>query len=126
MSVWKFLLYRAAPAVVIVLLVAVTVRGEGGLLQYWELQEQAEEARAHWAQLERRNTDLLFGLQQLQADPVQMERLVAEELGYARPGSVLYHFDDGAPLEGEPGAVRAEPSGGGAGPAGEAAGASGE
>jgi cell division protein FtsB len=91
---WKSWLIPVVPAAIIIGLVVVSVRGEGGLLQYWELQDASAEAREEWASLERRNTELLFELRQLQADPIQMERLVAEELGYARPGTVLYRFED--------------------------------
>lgn len=111
-QLWKSLLVRGIPAVVIVVLTVAVLRGDGGLFRYWELQEASHEARGEWAALERRNTELLFELRQLQADPIQMERLVAEELGYAQPGAVLYRFDvdaDGARVP-EGGATAAPPA----------------
>lgn len=90
----KTLLLNGIPTVVIVGLVVMTVRGSGGLFDYWQLAEQAESAKDAWTRQERENNVLLLELQRLKNDPIQVERLAASELGYAGPGSVLYYFQD--------------------------------
>lgn len=81
------------PALVIASLAASAVWGESGLLARHKLASRLDVANAELAEIDRENQKLLRDLS-VEEDPVVMERLVAEELGWARKGTVLYRFDD--------------------------------
>jgi cell division protein FtsB len=94
----KLFLFAGLPAVVMVGVLGMAVLGDGGLWRYRELRAEADRVQAEWAGVERENTELLHRLQQLGQDPVHLERIAAEQLRLARPGAVLYTFDDSAPV----------------------------
>jgi hypothetical protein len=95
------LFWNGIPVAVIVGLVFVTVRGPSGLLRYWELNAQADVARQAWGQAELANNRVLLDLKHLSSDPVAVERMAADELGYAGPGAVLFYFaEDGSAVAG--------------------------
>lgn len=85
---------RLVPATIIIGLATYTVVGPGGFLDLMSLRRQASETRQHWASLEKENDHLLLEVQQMQTDPIHLERMVADELGLAREGATLYYFDD--------------------------------
>lgn len=91
---WEVVIFRVVPGAIIVGLVLVMVRGPGGVLDFFELQRTAEASKAAWTDAEQRNNETVLALQQLTQDPVQLERLIADELGQVRPGTVLYRFDE--------------------------------
>lgn len=99
----KLFLFAGLPAVVLVGVLGVAVLGDGGLWRYRELQEEADRVQAEWAGVERENTVLLHRLQQLGQDPIHLERMAAEQLRMARPGAVLYTFDDAGAVAGSVG-----------------------
>jgi len=68
--------------------------GQSGLVQRHRLKVQLQTASAELATLERENQRLLRELQLMEEDSVVMERMVAEELGWAAPGATIYRFDD--------------------------------
>lgn len=68
--------------------------GENGLLDWYGLKRHAEAERTEWARIERENERLMYELRLLDEDPVNLERLVADELGWARDGTVIHRFDD--------------------------------
>lgn len=101
-SRWDNFLLTLVPAGLIIGLMWVALRGDGGVVRNAELQDEAHRAHAEWTSLERENTVLHFQLQQLGKDPIHLERMAAEQLHYARPGATLYTFE-------EPPAVPAAP-----------------
>jgi|JI6StandDraft_1071083.scaffolds.fasta_scaffold964921_1 cell division protein FtsB len=88
------ILYRAVPSALLIGLVLASAHGGDSILRYWELRQTATESLDAWAQQERQNTRMLLQIRQLDSDPVNVERLIAEELGMAREGATLYHFDE--------------------------------
>jgi cell division protein FtsB len=90
----KLILARVVPSALLIGLVLASVHGGDNIMRYWELQQTAEASRQAWAEQERENTKMLLQLRQLDRDPVNLERLIAEELGMAREGATLYHFDE--------------------------------
>ena len=75
-------------------LVALTIWGENGLVDWYHLRRQVDVERAEWARLERENQRMLYELRRLEEDPIHAERMVAEELGWSREGAVIYTFED--------------------------------
>ncbi len=82
------------PSLMVVVVVVWTLVGPNGLRDLYTLSRHADEARDRWANLEKENTRLLLDLQRLQADPINLERLAADQLGLVRPGTTLYAFDE--------------------------------
>jgi cell division protein FtsB len=78
-------------------LAASAVWGESGLLARHRLQHRLDHANAELAAIERENQQLLRNLRLMDQDPIVLERMVAEELGWGRDGATLYRFDDPVP-----------------------------
>jgi cell division protein FtsB len=91
-------LLAVLPALVLVVIGASAIWGESGLLARNKLQQRLEDANEDLAALERENQRLVRELQVLERDPLALERVIAEELEWAREGTVIYRF----PGEGEP------------------------
>ena len=75
-------------------LAASAVWGESGLLARRLLADQLEHSNAELAAIDRENQRLLRQLRLMEQDPAVLERLVAEELGWAREGTTLSRVDD--------------------------------
>ncbi len=93
------ILFRLVPSLVVVALVAFTILGQDGLLQMWSLEAEAARTRVAWGEQERENSRRLLALQHLEADPINLERLVAEELRWVPEDATLYEFDEGVESE---------------------------
>ncbi len=61
------------------------------------LDEQARRLGEEDAALEAQVTRLRREVRALRGDPAALERAAREELGYVRPGEVIYKLDEGAP-----------------------------
>jgi len=92
-SLLKPLALRWFPVFFLCGLVFMTVQGSGGLVELWELEQAVEDRRGRLGELNRDNERLLLELEQLDMDPIHLERLVAEELGLVREGGTLFRFD---------------------------------
>jgi len=77
--------------------VVTTIWGRHGLLERLELERELSHANAHLAAIERDNQRLQLDLHQMDEDPVVLERIAADELTWAKPGTVLYRFEDDEP-----------------------------
>ena len=93
-SRFQRVLARVIPSTVLIGVVVWTLVGPNGLRDLYTLSEHANEARDRWANLEKANTRLLLDLQRLEQDPINLERLAADQLGLVRPGTTLYAFDE--------------------------------
>lgn len=82
------------PALVIASIAASAIWGESGLLVRHQLRARLASANDDLATMERDNQRLLRDLRLMEQDPLLLERVVAEELSWAREGTVLYRFDD--------------------------------
>lgn len=87
------------PAVVLASIAASAVWGESGLLARHGLRQRLDRANADLATLDRENQRLVREIKGIDEDPLVLERLVAEELGWAREGTTLYRFDVAPPEE---------------------------
>jgi hypothetical protein len=88
------LLLSLLPTVVLVGVAVSVIWGDSGLLVRGRLQQRLERANDEVAGLERDNQRILHVLAAMDRDPVVVERMVAEELGWAREGATVYRFED--------------------------------
>jgi hypothetical protein len=91
------LLLTLLPATLLVGVVVSAIWGESGLLARGELQARLEEANGRVAELDRDNQRILHLLSSMDRDPLVMERMVADELGWAREGATVYRFEPEPP-----------------------------
>jgi cell division protein FtsB len=82
------------PAMAIGSIALFAVWGDNGLFARHRLAAEMRTANMELATLERRNQALVRELQVADQDPIVLERMVAEELGWGRQGSVIFRFDD--------------------------------
>lgn len=88
------LLLNLIPSLLLLGLVALTIWGNQGLLEWYHLRREVAAEQAVVAGLQRDNALLMRRVQVIDADPVQLERLVAEELGRTAEGGVIYQFEE--------------------------------
>ncbi|MEQ1566711.1 MAG: septum formation initiator family protein [Myxococcota bacterium] len=89
-------MFSLLPALALVVLASSALWGDSGLLARYGLRARLDASNADLAALERENQRLVRELVILDRDPRMMERQVAEELGWARPGSTVYRFEGSA------------------------------
>ena len=85
------------PAAVIGSVGIAAIWGNNGLVELRALEAQHIEAARALAAVDSENARLLLDIARLERDPVTVERVAAEEIGWARPGAVLYVFRDETP-----------------------------
>jgi cell division protein FtsB len=81
------------PATLLVGVVVSAIWGDSGLLARRALQSRLHEANARVAELDRDNQRILHLLSSMDRDPLVLERMVADELGWAREGATVYRFE---------------------------------
>ena len=84
------------PAVGLLALAAHIAWGDKGTFRMLELQTELREANRSLHELDRDNQGLLRELHALDNDPVIIERIVVDDLGWATEGTTLYAFDEPA------------------------------
>jgi cell division protein FtsB len=78
-------------------LLTCSVLDGGGLRRAWLLEEQARRLDHDDAALEAQVLRLRREVKALRGDPAALERAAREELGYVRPGEMIYKLDEGRP-----------------------------
>ena len=73
---------------------ASAVWGESGLTARHELRAELRQANSGLAEIERENQRLLRELTVSDRDPIVLERMVADELGWSHEDATLYRFDE--------------------------------
>ncbi len=68
--------------------------GERGYLEYARLRRRLDQAQAELAARRAENARLQRQIRQLKADPAAIEREVREQLGYVKPGEVVFTVRD--------------------------------
>lgn len=81
--------WYAFAALVIAMLVNV-LAGERGYLEYLRMERRHAEAVAQLETRRAENEALRRRIRQLKSDPVAIEREIREQLGYVRPGEVVF------------------------------------
>ncbi|MFT4625580.1 MAG: hypothetical protein ACI8PZ_004248 [Myxococcota bacterium] len=93
--VWLLrLMYAGVPAGLLIGVMASSVWGDNGVLEWQRLEGVRTDASAELGRVQRENQRLLRQMRLMDRDPVILERLVAEELGWGREGTTLVTFDD--------------------------------
>jgi cell division protein FtsB len=98
-AVMNRLILALLPASILVGVTSSILWGDNGLQAQKELRAELQMAQDELARTERDNQRLLRELELLRLDPVVVERLIAEELRWGRPGTQLFVFETapGAP-----------------------------
>lgn len=71
------------------------VFGEMGMPRYLGMREHAQQLERELVQLQRLNGELRTDIDRVQYDPIRIEELARERLGYVRKGETVYQL---APL----------------------------
>lgn len=91
------ILRRSVAAFYALLFVALTLFAGlffvGTLGEYRGLQQQEAEGQRRVAELEQRLVEQRRVLERLRNDPLYVERVIRERLGYARPDEVVFRFE---------------------------------
>lgn len=82
------------PFTLIGAVVLLAIFGDHGLIRRHQLRLERMEAEERLAQIEHENADLRRQMMLLDAHPIGLERLAAEQLLMAAPGSTIYRFPD--------------------------------
>ena len=69
-----------------------TLVGDRGYLQVRRRRAAWEDLAAQVTTMQQENDALLTQIRALRTDPTTVERLAREQLGYAKPGEVIYLF----------------------------------
>jgi cell division protein FtsB len=86
-----------AYAAAVVGLLALSVLDPGGLRKALRNEAEAERLQRENASLEQRVARLRREVKALQGDPAALERAAREELGYVKPGEIVYKLDEVRP-----------------------------
>lgn len=83
----------AMATVVAVALSLVSVADAKGFRRYLKLRDDVESLNERNAGLAAQNEALRREIQALREDPAALERAVREELGYVKPGEIVFHLE---------------------------------
>ena len=86
------------PALILISVAASTIWGSNGLRSRSHLQRELAAANERLAAVDLENARLIRELAMLESDPYTLERAVAEEISYGRPGTTIYRFDEADPF----------------------------
>lgn len=85
-------------AVVVALALAVTSAfAEGGFRRYAKLQQDVKSLKERNQRLAEENARLRREAEALRTDPAAMERVAREELGFVKPGELVFNLSEPAP-----------------------------
>jgi cell division protein FtsB len=90
-SLQRFVL-ALLPASVILSVVFSTIWGKNGFITRHKLRQELAQANAQLADIDRSNQRYLRKLKLMEKDPLNLERMVAEELARGRTDTVIYQF----------------------------------
>jgi len=80
------------------------VLGDRGFFEVWRKKSAFRELSGQVQALREENLSLTREIQALRSDPLAIERIAREELGYSRPGEITFIFreDQGPQLTAKP------------------------
>ena len=82
-----------------VLLLAALFFGEMGLPRYLAMRDHAQQLEQEIVDLQRTNRALRIEIDRLERDPVKIEQLARERLGFVRKGETVYQLVPESPQE---------------------------
>ncbi len=77
-----------------VYLLASLIFGEMGLIKYYRMKAQYDALTDEIATLKQDNAILLQDVHALKTDPDRLELIARDKLGLARPGEIVYYYDE--------------------------------
>lgn len=83
----------AASALLAVYLLVSFILGEMGLVKYYRMKAQYQSLHNEIAKLKQDNAKLAKEVHSLKTDPACIERIARDKLGLARPGEIVYYYD---------------------------------
>ena len=81
-------------AAVCIYLLVTFIFGEMGLVKYYRMRSQYLALREETENLKLDNTRLLKDVRALRSDPVLIEQIARDKLGLARPGEIVYYYQE--------------------------------
>ncbi|MBX2803828.1 MAG: hypothetical protein KTR31_39495 [Myxococcales bacterium] len=93
LSVQRILL-TVVPAALILIPAGLAIWSDSGTVERARLERQLEASQSELAAIERQNARLLRELKLAEEEDAVLERWVAEEIGWTRPGTTLVRFDN--------------------------------
>ena len=93
-SLARRLFLTLIPAMIVASVALSAIWGVNGLVVRTHLQSDLRDATSRLATIDRENQRLLRELELMDEDPVVLERMVAEELGWGRNDATIYRFED--------------------------------
>ncbi len=84
----------AASILVVLYFLTTFVLGEMGLVKYFRMKAQYTALNADLARLKNDNSRLRREVHSLRSDTAHMERIARDKLGLARPGEIVYYYND--------------------------------
>jgi len=87
----------AALAVALIGLLFAVLGGEYSTLNWWQLKQSVQRARAETGQLQVEIDSLSVVAEALEKDPFTQERVARESFGMLRPGEIIYRVVAGNP-----------------------------
>ena len=88
---------QRAPWVVgglMVVLVVASFFGEMSIPKYWEMRKSAQALELEIQAMAKANAELRADISRLQSDPVRIEEVARERLGFVRKGETVYQVVD--------------------------------
>lgn len=92
-TLFRKLLMSIVPFTLMGAVVLMAIFGDHGLVRRHELRQKTVEVQARIDQLELENSELDRQIQLIEHHPIGLQRLAAEELLMAPPGSTIYRFE---------------------------------
>ncbi len=89
----KILLAAVAGAAALSLLYSF-IFGEMGLVKYYRMKVQYDDLTRSIATLQQDNAGLIVEVHALKTDPDYIEQIARDKLGLARPGEIVYYYDN--------------------------------
>jgi cell division protein FtsB len=77
-------------------LLALSAADPEGLRKHRRLEDQARRVAEENRSLVRENARLLREVRALHGDPAALERAAREDLGFVRPGEIIFHLPEGS------------------------------
>ena len=84
----------AAAVLAILYLAESFIFGEMGVIKYYRMKAQYDSLRKEIAELKQDNARLLKDVHSLKTDPEYLEIIARDKLGLARPGEIVYYYDE--------------------------------
>ncbi len=84
----------AAAVLFALYLIANFIFGEMGVIKYYRMKSQYNSLTRDISTLKQENAKLAREVRALKSDPNHIEQIARDKLGLARPGEIVYYYDE--------------------------------